>query len=306
MNLQRKKRFGCLALALLLLLLCGCQFIADMKQDLSAKQAEMDELLVKVMTCVENNDAQSASALAYDPQKMLEGFSAIASGWPVHATDPFEAAGLTINKNNNSETGPQTFTTAVYIIHCQDQDYQAQFSTCEDRSGSGLIGFNVKTVQSLIDNGIEPAGTNTPFAKKSFGQWCFTGFWILCCIFCLVTIIDIIRKKPRLWGLWILAALFFFGGLIEKGPNSLHTGIRLGLLSESGWAKFLDGTNRYQLCLPVGAIAYWIDRKRLLKKKEAPAYAVPVQPAPAQPAPVQPAPVQPTTPAQTQDPQQPQ
>ena len=116
---------------------------------------------------------------------------------------------------------------------------------------------------------------------------------ILCCIFCLVTIIDIIRKKPRLWGLWILAALFFFGALIEKGPNSLHTGIRLGLLSESGWAKFLDGTNRYQLCLPVGAIAYWIDRKRLLKKKEAPAYAVPVQPAPAQPAPVQPAPAQP-------------
>ena len=283
------KRFVCLVLALGMLLLSGCGLISGIRQSLEDAQAQADATLVSMMVCVENNDAQGASALAYDPAAMLEGFASICAAWPVHADDEYESAGLNINKSKDADGEPVTVVDAVYIIHCDDQDYQAQFSTREDSAGSGLIGFQVDSVQSLTDNGIEPAGGNTPAAGKTPAQWGLTVFWILACVFCLITIIDIVRKKPKLWGLWILIALVFIGFSADKWSGGSRFLARFGLLLSSEWTHLTNGRNHLQLCIPIGAILYWIQRRRLLRRPAA--YAVPVQPGPmADPAQAQPAP----------------
>ena len=110
-----------------------------------------------------------------------------------------------------------------------------------------------------------------PVAKKSLGQWCFTAFGILSYILCLVTIVDIIRKKPKLWGLWILCALAFLGPQLTTSPNGFQVGVRFGILNLSQWTRHLNETNHFELCFPIGAIIYWCRRRQLLAKKSGPA-----------------------------------
>ena len=200
-------------------------------------------------------EAAERCGVAYDPAAMLEGFASICAAWPVHADDEYESAGLNINKSKDADGEPVTVVDAVYIIHCDDQDYQAQFSTREDSAGSGLIGFQVDSVQSLIDNGIEPAGGNTPAAGKTPAQWGLTVFWILACVFCLITIIDIVRKKPKLWGLWILIALVFIGFSADKWSGGSRFLARFGLLLSSESLRLLC-----EVFLPysVGAAVFFI------------------------------------------------
>ena len=282
MNQITRKRIGCTMLAALLLLLCGCSLISQVKESITTEQEEADKLLTQFMACVENNDVNGAASLGYDPQQVRNGFTSITDYWPAHAADEFELSGIHVTTSPDGSDGQRTVTDVVYLVHGQDQDYQVQFGICRDSTSSGITYFNVASVQDLLDNGITPEVNTSKHAKKSIGQWCFTGFWILSCILCLVTVIDIVRKKPKLWGLWILCALVFFGFFFDKGPSGIHLGIRFGLLNSSEWTRLSNGTNHYQLCLPFGAVLYWILRGTLLKKKNAPAYAVPVQPVPAQ------------------------
>lgn len=288
-----RKRFGCLVLALGMLLFCGCSLIRQSRETAAAKQAEADELLEQLMTCLQNNDVMGAAALAYDPVWMQRDFSSIRDYWPVKSTDVYEPCGLNYNINISNTEQNHSEVRAVYLVKSNAEDYQVVLVTRKDATAEGIVSFNVVRVQELIDAGIEPETSKFPVAKKSFGQWCFTVFWILACLFCIATIIDIVRKKPKLWGLWILGALLFIGFYLNKGPNSVHTGLRFGLFNSSEWTRFLDGTNHYQLCIPIGAILYWIRRRQLLKKKSAPAYAVPAASVSAQ-----------SVPAPPQDPEQ--
>ena len=97
MNLQRKKRFGCLALALLLLLLCGCSLIRQSMQNVKEKQAETDALLVQLMTCIQNNDVMGAASLFYDPMQMQQIFTPMTDYWPAKSTDEFESCSFNYN-----------------------------------------------------------------------------------------------------------------------------------------------------------------------------------------------------------------
>ena len=271
-----RNRIACLILAALFLCLCGCGLIRQTKQSLEAAQAESDEILVEFMTCIENNDLEGACALAYDPAQMRKDFSALRSYWPASGTDPYESRGLNINTNLSKTEGRGSTASAAYLVNTGGEDYQVNLVIRHDENGDGLYSLNAVRTQELTDSGVEPITGNDPVPKKSFGQWCFTGFWLLSCLFCLITVIDILRKKPRRYGLWIVIALLFFGGHLYRGPGGIQAGINIGLLNTSEWIRYYGGASRYQLCLPFGAISYWIERRRLLKKAAQTQYAVPV------------------------------
>ena len=270
--------------------------INQAKETNAAKQAEMDDLLVQFMACVENNDVDGAASLAYDPSGAQFDLKALAEYWPVKSTDVFEPCGLSYNVKLPNQEQRSSDARAVYLVKSNSEDYQVIMITHSDASGDGIASVNVVRVQELIDAGIEPETSKFPVAKKSFGQWCFTIFWVLSCIFCLVTIIDIIRKKPRLWFLQILLALVFIGAYWIKGPSYARVGMRFGVLNSSGWTRYLDGTNHFELCFPFGAIFYWIRRKSLLKKE--PVFAVPAETVPAQAVPAEAIPTQAAAPAE--------
>lgn len=269
------KRLCCIMLVLLILLLCGCSTLKNAKQALESHSQEIDDLLVEVMTCVENHDEQGAKALFYAVDQTWD-FEGITNYWPVHSTDPFEQRDLNYTKNISGKES-QAITSAVYCVHSGSEDYQVTLVKQSDNNGSGIISFNVVSVQELLDAGIEPVGSKLPAANKTSGQWCFLVFWVLALVFVLITIIDIIRKKPKKYGLWIVLALVFIGFQFSAGANNVTTRFLFGILQKSQWVKSSNGTNTLQLSLPIGALIYWILRKTLLKKKENHTFAVPVE-----------------------------
>ncbi len=272
-----RKRLCCAVLAMLLIAaLCGCSMLKNTKEALESSKQEMDELLLQLMTCVENHDEEGAKALFYDNGGNAWDFDGVANYWPVHSTDSYEQRDLNYTKNiSGKET--QTITSAVYCVHSGSEDYQVTLVKQSDNNGSGIISFNVASVQELLDAGIEPVGSAIPAASKTLGQWCFLGFWVLMLVFALLTIVDIIRKKPKIYGLWILLALVFAGLSFTVGPNGIQLRFIFSLLQKSQWVKTLNGTNTLSLSLPLGAIIYWAMRKTLLKKKETHVFAIPAE-----------------------------
>ena len=275
------KRCGCALLALFMLLLCGCGLIRDTKASIDSAREEMNEMLVQFMTCIENNDVECAAALAYDSEQLRRDFTALREYWPARGTDVYELQDLNINANIGSpESGSKTIR-AVYLVTTGGEEFQVVLVKKHDANGDGLLSLKADRVQELAANGEEPVTGYGPVPRKSIGQWCFTGFWILCCLFSLFTIIDVIRKKPKLFGLWILLALVFFGFHFFRSAASVQTGVDIGLLHSTKWIQYYGGGNYFRVCLPLGAIIYWCMRKQLLKKNVR--YAVPSDQPPREP-----------------------
>ncbi len=281
MDKMRYRRIGCVFLAFLLLALCGCGLIRDTKASIDSATVEMDELLVQFMTCIENNDMEGAAALAYDGDALRRDFAALREYWPARSTDEYELKDLNVNRNIAGPEESNTTVRAVYLVKTGGEDYQVVLVKMRDANGDGLLSLKADRVQELMDHGEEPLTGHDPLPGKTLGQWCFVGLSVLCFLFCLFTVIDIIRKKPKLYGLWILIALVFFGGYLYRSAGGIQTGIRFGLLNASEWIRYYGGANRFQICLPFGAILYWCLRKNLLKQKIQ--YAVPADPPPPTP-----------------------
>lgn len=139
-----------------------------------------------------------------------------------------------------------------------------------------------------------PTGTLQTAMENSPLQWCFLVFWLVCIGFAIFTIVDIIRKKPRYYGLWIVAAVFFLSVSLQLSESSLSNHWMLGILNQSQWLQYPNGANTFTIGLPVCAIAYWGMRNKLLCQKEeaqstqsnAPVpqvFAVPMEPTPSEP-----------------------
>lgn len=258
------RRIGCALLAILLLCLCGCGLNQEEKQATEAVQAEMDELLVKFMTCIENGDAEGACALAYGPEQMQEEFLPIANYWPARSTDPYEASGLTASVNQDQDYSEYR---AVYLVKTGGEDYQVILVNRHDWNGEGITSLYAVRMRELIDSGSMPEATGRPIEGKTAGQWGFTAIWILSCLLCVLAIIHIIRVRPEMYGLWLLIVLPFVGVFVFKYPGGAQTSFRLGLFTSSKWIRYQNGMGFFQVCLPIGAIIYWCRYLNYLLKR---------------------------------------
>ena len=105
------------------------------------------------------------------------------------------------------------------------------------------------------------------FPENSPFQWFVLILAIPEYIFILLTIIDILRKHPRLFGVWICAALTFFCFRVLVAPNGFRAGGGILFFPLSFFKIYSDGARKFVLTIPVGAIVYWCMRKKLLAKK---------------------------------------
>ena len=236
MDRKRLIRIVCAVLALVVLCLV-CVRLWQNKQIKASAQEEMDALLVQIMTCIENNDAVEADRLAYGPEQLRQVFPLIAKYWPAHHNDPYETSKLTVESDLFETRQHNVVIYAVYLVHTDGEDYQVIMSYRRDQEGDGLISLNASRIQELLDKGVIPQALGHTVAEKNFGQWCFTLLWLLCCLFSLYTVYHIFRKKPQLYGLWILLALVFFGALVYVNSRDFQIDLRLGLFSASRWTR---------------------------------------------------------------------
>lgn len=170
-----------------------------------------------------------------------------------------------IHFNNNKNKSEHIFTCqAQYYIYTPEDSYTLNLTYRSDDQGKGIYGFHLApgTTPVLISGGFTTFRTNSVF------QWIVLVFCVLSYIFILVTAADILRKRPRLYGAWLLASFAFVYLQIRFAPNNLHVGGSIQLFVISALKVYNAGVRNFVVAFPVGALVYWCMRKRLLAKKQ--------------------------------------
>ena len=278
-----KKRIICALLVILLVMLSGCgaagipngffQTLRGLFGAVGGAQAEMDDLLVQIMTFVEEGDAEGLAAISEDPQAVRQIFPAVTEYWPAKRTDPFECAEM--NYRTGISGGEKyKIASAVYVVHSGEEDFQVDLeASLDEEKGNVIRVFHIVSEADLIAHGMslpksgEDASALSAFLPRTQIQWVLRVAWLLMLGFCIFTIIDIIRKKPRKYGLWILLALVFAALALVKDADGFQIRFNVFLLTTSEWIENADGTAFYQISVPLGAILYWIRRRKLMEKK---------------------------------------
>ena len=162
---------------------------------------------------------------AGDREALEKGFSGIQKIWV--RVDADQVKLVQLNKNVRTAAGTKTeIRVGVYQLPKTDGLWYLKLTYRITGDEKGLLGVNVSQGQE--------AGA----AAKS---WSDTVIRLICLAAAILTIVDILRHKPRRYGWYIVLALFTFR-----------------------FYTFTNGATTFALRLPLGAIIYWCLRKRIL------------------------------------------
>jgi len=257
------KRILALVMAAILLLLCGCASIKE-------GGAFLDGKLEQFMACIEANDKEGAAELAYNQElgkNMTDAFDGLAAYWPAKASDAYTRQSINVTIRNTAK-----IYQGSYLVESGGEEYIVDITYAEDENGVGITMLYANLSADVVA-ATTPTGTLQTAAENTPLQWCFLALWPICIAFVIFTIVDILRKKPRYYGLWIAAAVIFLSVSLQISDSNLHFNWLLAILNQSQWLQYPDGANTFTLGLPAGAIAYWCVRGSLLRQKAAKAAA---------------------------------
>ena len=248
------------SVVILFFILCCCVLTgcADL-----LKNEDMEQRVVFLIEAFNEDDADRIFLEMYPDvvtrEEFDESYEAVRELW--ETSDEYTIKLKSINtKKNFNPSGDFSICQAQYYVYTQAKDYTITFTYRVDDSGEGLYQFhlNVGTVPVLVSGGITTAGENSAL------QWALLIFSALSYLLVIVTVADILRKRPRLYGVWLIAALFFAAFRIQAAPANFHLGGNVALLVLSAFKIYTTGSRNFVFALPVGAIVYWCMRKRLM------------------------------------------
>lgn len=197
------------------------------------KNKTMDEQMRHVVTALNDGDVEKIKSYmlpgAVEEQALEQGIGDILRIWtPV---DPNEVKLVGFHKNTLIHSDTKTVTyEADYRLLRADGPWDLRLVYQEAGEKRGLVGIWLSP---------EEAQKQT----RTIGE---TVSNIVCLVAAVVTIIDILRHKPRRYGWYILLALFSF---------------RFTIIN--------NGALTFYLRIPLGAIVYWCMRRRILTNKGA-------------------------------------
>lgn len=253
------KRLLALMMAAILLLLCGCASIEE-------GGAVLDEKLEQFMACVEAKDKEGAAALAYNQEfgeSVKDFFDDLATYWPAKAEDTYTRQSTNVTIRN----GAKIFK-GQYLVESGGENYVVDIAYAEDDNGAGITMLYANLSEDVAA-ATTPTGTLQSAAENSPLQWVFLALRLIFVGFIIFTIVDVLRKKPKLYGLWIIAALIYLSLSLSLSKTGIRFNFNISILSATEWLKYPDGAITIALGLPVGAIAYWCVRGSLLRQKAA-------------------------------------
>ncbi len=230
------------------------------------KNERMDQEVEKIIAALNEDDADQIFQSMYPDVVTREEFDAsyesIRQIWKKCDEHTIKMTSMNINDNQNKSEIIRTYRVQ-YFVYTSEDSYTINLTYRSDNEGEGLYGFNLTpgTIPVLISGGFTTAKEN------SVPQWCALIFTVLSYVFITITIIDIFRKRPRLYGIWMVAAMTFFAFRIQIVPANFHAGGFVTWFAMSAFKIYSNNMRNFVFALPVGAVAYWFMRKRLLRKK---------------------------------------
>ena len=233
-----KRRF--LALCLLGILALGCLGLAGC----GIKHEKLDEQMTRMVTALNEGDEAAFSALLYPGMEkeydLHELFNQLEEYWVPVSPEELSLVSFDIYTGTGGKS-----SQGMYAVPGNEKINTLILAYAETEEGVG-----VATIYLQQRDGQESAAgkRNVPSLILS----------VLCAAVQVLTIVDILVKKPRKYGWYILLALIFFNFSLYLNETSIT------------------------LYIPLGAILYWCLRKKLLWEKarqtKAPVSSAPLSP----------------------------
>lgn len=204
-------------LCLAALMLSGCGLTNEV----------LDREIRAFNACMESGDAEAfkarflPEALTND-ETYLEWFNKARTVWRPIMSDKIELRSLNVNTQRNEGHSVKTYEGLYYYDYKEDP-FQVEIRYVETDGVGGLQYVSLSPVGS----------------RDTSGDYIALGITAILIVAIILTICDIVKHKPRLYGLWIAA--------------SLLVTFRITLPS-------------FSIGLPLGVIIYWCVRKRLLRQ----------------------------------------
>ncbi|MDE5697871.1 MAG: hypothetical protein K2I96_10765 [Lachnospiraceae bacterium] len=255
------KKSGILMLLLSVLFCCVLSGCADL-----LKSEDMDREVENLIQALNEDDADRIFLSMYPGvvtrEEFDKSYAAVREIWEPSDGHTTKLRSINTRKNVN-KSGDYLICQAQYYVYTQAQDYTITLTYRCDDNGDGVYQFN-------LNAGAEPvlvSGGFTTAGKNSALQWALLLLSVLSYLLIIVTVVDILRKRPRLFGVWLAAALSFIGFWIQAAPASFHVGGSVTWFVFSSFKIYSTGGRQFVFALPVGAIVYWCLRKKLLSQK---------------------------------------
>lgn len=256
------KKTSIAALLLSILLFCFLSGCAGL-----LKNERMDREVESLIAALNEDDADQIFEAMYPNvvtrEEFDEGYEEIRQLWEAADSYTIKLASIS-TKKNISTSGESVIRQAEYYVYTPNNSYTFTLAHLSNAGGAGLYHFN-------LNIGAEPvliSGGFTTAEANSVLQWIVLLLSVLSYIFVLVTEIDILRKRPRLFGLWLVAALAFFCFQVQISPENFRIAGGVNFFALSAFKIYSTGARNFVLSLPIGAIAYWLLRRKLLAQKK--------------------------------------
>ncbi len=222
-----KRRRQILAVAVVLcLLLTGC----GLHSDVLDQKAELG------LQAIERNEPAELYAMLYpglvEEEEFGNAFEQLLQYW-----GEGELRNLKLVQVHTRITSDGKTYSGIYRFAIDQKDFYLSITYREDDAGKGLTQFYINPVADSA------ADTRSFFERMRVPAFALSaGYQLLCWALIIMTIVDVVRQRPRRYGWYIVLSLLFFNVNIQS----------------------------YVLSVPLGMIIYWAIRKQLLAKREAP------------------------------------
>lgn len=230
------------------------------------KNESMDHEVEQLIAALNEDDADQIFLLMYPDvvtrEEFDKSYEPIRQIWKKCDEHTIKMTSININKNKNKSQ--VIFTCqAQYYVYTPEDSYTINLTYRSDDKGDGVYGFNLTAGTKPI---LESGGFTT-FKANSVFQWGMLAFCVLSYIFIIVTVVDILRNRPRWYGAWLAAAFAFICLQIKIVPNNFHVGGGVYLFAMSALKVYSTGVRNFVVAFPAGTLVYWCMRKSLLSTK---------------------------------------
>ena len=132
---------------------------------------------------------------------------------------------------------------------CGNEEVDMAFSISDTSKKIDSIKFECDTQQIT--------GTLDTWRQFNLAQWLFTGLAVVEFVITLYVAALCIKRRNRLWGLWLLFIFFFYAGIALFIQDDLIVSFYIRTLMLPKLLKIQDGGMKAYFSVPIGAIVYY-------------------------------------------------
>lgn len=249
-------------LFVILLLLSGCSAVMESVEDKQVR--EYTEQMLDAILDKDFDTAYSLVSDAYTKDEFAQEYNLMEP--LLYDVKSYELT--LVGYNKNIKNGKKlTTTNSTYEMTENTDKYVVYVATNSDYEK--LSYFNVKSYEST---NLYHTGTVDKMGDASTLQWIMLLLNLVTIAITVFAVVDCSKQKIKRKALWIIIIIL---GLLTIGlsinSTSIQTIANLGwFMNYSAFIKYGDGSFILRVMIPVGAIIYFIFRKRLINKASAP------------------------------------